>query len=233
MLPDAPLSEAEINELEAFLLSDASPAECMDISMLDGYLTAIIIGPGAIAASEWMPGVWGEKAGDALKFKNPAQAKRIQSLVLRFHNDRVHSLAEEEEAFEPLIYQDEVEGETAPVIDEWCIGFITGMQLDPEGWTPLLEEEDDISALLTPIALYGTESGQEELAAEPELRTQLHEHFDVLGECVIGLRDYWLPVRKAASTYRRAEAKVNRNAPCPCGSGKKYKNCCGGQEALR
>ena len=26
---------------------------------------------------------------------------------------------------------------------------------------------------------------------------------------------------------KRAEAKVGRNDPCPCGSGKKYKNCCG------
>ena len=26
---------------------------------------------------------------------------------------------------------------------------------------------------------------------------------------------------------RRTEKKVGRNAPCPCGSGKKYKNCCG------
>ena len=26
---------------------------------------------------------------------------------------------------------------------------------------------------------------------------------------------------------RRPHAKVSRNAPCPCGSGKKYKQCCG------
>ena len=25
----------------------------------------------------------------------------------------------------------------------------------------------------------------------------------------------------------RTTAKVGRNDPCPCGSGKKYKNCCG------
>ena len=25
---------------------------------------------------------------------------------------------------------------------------------------------------------------------------------------------------------RRVEKKVGRNEPCPCGSGKKYKNCC-------
>ena len=28
-------------------------------------------------------------------------------------------------------------------------------------------------------------------------------------------------------TIRREEPKVGRNDPCPCGSGKKYKNCCG------
>ena len=28
-------------------------------------------------------------------------------------------------------------------------------------------------------------------------------------------------------TVRREEPKVGRNDPCPCGSGKKYKNCCG------
>jgi preprotein translocase subunit SecA len=30
-----------------------------------------------------------------------------------------------------------------------------------------------------------------------------------------------------APTVRRKENKVGRNAPCPCGSGKKYKKCCG------
>ena len=29
------------------------------------------------------------------------------------------------------------------------------------------------------------------------------------------------------STYRRTEEKIGRNDPCPCGSGKKYKKCCG------
>ena len=29
--------------------------------------------------------------------------------------------------------------------------------------------------------------------------------------------------------YRRAEPKVGRNDPCPCGSGKKYKKCCYGK----
>jgi preprotein translocase subunit SecA len=31
----------------------------------------------------------------------------------------------------------------------------------------------------------------------------------------------------ATTTIKREAAKVGRNDPCPCGSGKKYKKCCG------
>ena len=34
-------------------------------------------------------------------------------------------------------------------------------------------------------------------------------------------------VDAAVTTVKRSTAKVGRNAPCPCGSGKKYKKCCG------
>jgi len=33
------------------------------------------------------------------------------------------------------------------------------------------------------------------------------------------------PVKK--KPVKRTEKKIGRNAPCPCGSGKKYKKCCG------
>ncbi|MGM9682232.1 MAG: SEC-C metal-binding domain-containing protein, partial [Eubacteriales bacterium] len=32
--------------------------------------------------------------------------------------------------------------------------------------------------------------------------------------------------QKRVSVTRKAAQKVGRNDPCPCGSGKKYKNCC-------
>ncbi|MGB2128733.1 MAG: SEC-C metal-binding domain-containing protein [Flavicella sp.] len=28
-------------------------------------------------------------------------------------------------------------------------------------------------------------------------------------------------------SYERATPKIGRNNPCPCGSGRKYKKCCG------
>ncbi|NLD17306.1 MAG: hypothetical protein GX666_06980, partial [Tissierellia bacterium] len=35
------------------------------------------------------------------------------------------------------------------------------------------------------------------------------------------------PELKKGKTFVRKEEKVGRNDPCPCGSGKKYKKCCG------
>jgi SEC-C motif-containing protein len=37
---------------------------------------------------------------------------------------------------------------------------------------------------------------------------------------------YTRPVRQGPAPIKSAEAKVGRNDPCPCGSGKKYKQCC-------
>ncbi|MFA5810889.1 MAG: YchJ family metal-binding protein [bacterium] len=38
---------------------------------------------------------------------------------------------------------------------------------------------------------------------------------------------YYYDSRKPATTVRREAPKIGRNDPCPCGSGKKYKKCCG------
>lgn len=37
----------------------------------------------------------------------------------------------------------------------------------------------------------------------------------------------WMPEEEKAVPYVRESRKIGRNEPCPCGSGKKYKNCCG------
>ena len=38
------------------------------------------------------------------------------------------------------------------------------------------------------------------------------------------------PEEPGTKTEQRQSDKVGRNAPCPCGSGKKYKKCCGAEE---
>ena len=52
----------------------------------------------------------------------------------------------------------------------------------------------------------------------------LPQWLDILGEDKIQeiTKKY-----KQSKTVRRESPKIGRNDPCPCGSGKKYKHCCG------
>lgn len=228
MTPDQPPTDAELDELDAFLMSEATPEECMDIAMMDGFFAALAIGPNTLMPSQWLPALWGETETDEMIWESAAQMQHILGIVMRFYNERMQDLQEGIDEYDPLIYTREHEGQTIPIIDEWCMGFVRAIELDPAGWQPLVETiPDGAGALLTPIFLYGTEAGWEELEKNENLAGSHQEFAAAIGTCVIGIRDYWLPRRKEASTYRRTEAKVGRNDPCPCGSGRKYKKCCG------
>ena len=61
-------------------------------------------------------------------------------------------------------------------------------------------------------------------AAEADYLYGLPQWEDILGE------DKMVEIAKKykqSKTVRRETPKVGRNEPCPCGSGKKYKHCCG------
>ncbi len=70
------------------------------------------------------------------------------------------------------------------------------------------------------------------VAADPE--GWLQQARDDLPDKVMKLYAYWAEGRRAgaerlaqrAQPVRREVSKVGRNAPCPCGSGKKSKKCC-------
>ena len=65
-------------------------------------------------------------------------------------------------------------------------------------------------------------------------RSMSYSHADAADGSTDGLRDNGAPPQRHArgqrarvETYVRSERKIGRNEPCPCGSGKKYKRCCG------
>ena len=60
-------------------------------------------------------------------------------------------------------------------------------------------------------------------------RTQPIERVQVANPISAGLQDgvkKTTVTRRATTTVVRDGAQIGRNDPCPCGSGKKYKNCC-------
>ena len=75
-----PLIDQEIEELDAFLLSDDGLENAMDVSGLDGFLCAVLSGPNVIMPSEWMRWVWDLRKASSLRSLR-ARSKRNASLT--------------------------------------------------------------------------------------------------------------------------------------------------------
>jgi uncharacterized protein len=241
MLSEDPLSQEELEELDDFLLDAEGIEESMDISTLDGYLAAILCGPKTVMPSEWLRWVWDmEKGEDVPEFKDEAEAQHILGLIMRHMNDIAQMLQEAPETYQPLLLANPNDGDPIPIIDEWCCGFMMGVELDAEGWLPVTAGKPD---WMSTILLYGTEEGWDVLE-QKDLSADEHKSLaNGLAGTVQKIHAFWLGQRRTqladgvlSDAVRREPVrnpdKVGRNDPCPCGSGKKFKQCHGSPQRL-
>lgn len=226
---NAPLQEEELARLDALLLdlgdrldgASGEETDCIrDVAELDGFLLAVVSSPAPVAPEAWLPAVWG---GLRPPFVDETEAEEALALLLRHHNAAERLLKTLPDAYEPLFaYEADEEGNEFESVEEWCVGFLRGMELAWESWLPAMEREPDPFAVLQ---LFGTNEGWEEQESYPE--DELAELQDSLPDVARMLAALGLEQRSATPTFRREEAKVGRNDACPCGSGKKFKQCCG------
>lgn len=223
---DQPLSDKEFDELDKFLLSDRTADDCMTMDALHGYLTALAIGPEEVPLVEWLPPIWGTDEKAAPKFKTEKEHERIIGLIARFMNEIAITLEVAPKEYEPLFCEHEWEGK--PVIDgeAWAWGFTEGMNLRADAWQPIYESE--VAPLLRPFYLLGAEEIEEEELTLVDTPLKTHKLAIEMEAAIPAIHRFWLPLRKSSvKTVQREAPKTGRNDPCPCGSGKKYKKCCG------
>jgi uncharacterized protein len=225
-----PLGDDELDWLNRFLLEridqdawrEGMDEGIFEISGLDGMFTALVSGPILIPPSQWLPAIWGdfEPVWDDM-----GDFERVFMLMMRHMNSIAAQLIEEPESFEPLFLERELEGNTSTIVDEWCEGYRRGVELAEPEWQAGGEE---IMTLLEPI--HGFTESSEWRAHEQGL-----DEVEALRRAIApnarAIHAYWLarrgePELERTSPIRRAEPRVGRNDPCPCGSGKKYKKCC-------
>lgn len=231
--PSIALSPAEMKELDSFLLSGMTSDETMMLDTLDGYLTALVIGPSSLKPSLWLPRVWGPRVSDEPAFESMEQAQHILDLILRHMNSIIDSLRHDADAhesiFDTLVYENDpreyADGEM------WAHGFMAGIALCRKDWQPFFDEPD-AAEVLRPIHLLGSDDATPEEIALTETPEQREEIGKQISASVARIYRYWQPFRQAGieridtATIRRDQPKVGRNDPCPCGSGKKFKKCC-------
>ena len=241
MRSDGPLGDKELEELDSFLLDADGIEESMDIATLDGFLTAIHCGPKSIMPSEWMRWVWDMEGGeDSPEFETQEQAQTIIGLLMRHMNDIAQTLNRTPDQYEPLLMENPNKGDPILILDEWCCGFMKGVNLDATGWLPVTAGKPD---WISTILLYGTEEGWDALKKKNQsldehkaLAEGLSSSVQKIYALFAGQRQAQMAQGNFPKVMRcepiRNPDKVGRNDPSPCGSGKKFKQCHGSPERL-
>ncbi|MBI3231058.1 MAG: UPF0149 family protein [Burkholderiales bacterium] len=227
---DQPLSDKEFNELDQFLLSERCPEDAMTMDCLHGFLSAIAMGPEEFTLAQWLPHVWGGEQGEAPKFKNNKESERIISLIVRFMHEILITLEVAPKEYEPLFVEHDVDGKSLIDGEAWCSGFWEGMHLIEDSWKEIWES--NLEPLMRPIYLLGSDELEEEEAEMLEDPKQRHKLSIEVEANLPQIHKFWLPRKKSlVQTVVRETPKAGRNDPCPCGSGEKFKKCCGANAA--
>ncbi len=206
--PQSPLSEAETQELTQ-LLEQHAPRQ---LEYARGVLTAVLTAPTTPEPSQFLALVLGSE------FPDQETLSRALELLMREYNAIADCLS--------LGVPAVPAPEDSEAIEQFARGYVRWGQGD-EKW----KGDDEAFALLVPLIILSKYVDEQrfpmlapEFEEDPEgWKQQAREQ---LADTVMALHAHFEDAREKPANMAKAD-KTGRNEPCPCGSGKKYKKCCG------
>lgn len=227
-----PLTDEDINQLDDLLATSSCGDDTFDVSMLDGFLSAIaLLNPPLQDESEWYPYIFNEE-GTPCEVDEPETVKRLVCQRLQ----EIRAFQAQRQFYNPIIFplEDEDGNQVTGVdglaaLEPWAMGFYNALAQ----YSDRVDVTEAIEAQLCRIHRF-LELDQEDPDYEQNLAIRqavekehpvhsLEEGMLEMMQGVIEIAKLNLPNKPVS----RATPKIGRNDPCPCGSGKKYKNCCG------
>jgi uncharacterized protein len=250
------ISKKDEKTLLKMLRMATEPEEALTYDEMRGFLFGLAMTPDVLMPNEWLPLVFGEKM---ITIDSEKEGQRLFNALMRVVNDLTESFQNDTLSFpfarDYLAYEDDIQA-----VREWVYGLNEALMLRghcwfesrPESIPGDLTEEEYENELLTSLsviqgiaepdeaeALFDTEFDETEdrsmrllaslLIMLPTAIDTLLEHGHALEQ---ERRQRPLNEPGYPQTIRRQTSKVGRNDPCPCGSGKKYKNCCERKEKI-
>jgi len=227
--------QADLKRLdEALLKASEANDDIMFLSELDGFFAGLLVCPEMIPPSRWLKEVWGgngEPVFDSLE--------EMQSLLdlLMAHYNRVAQMLTPPASYGPVMDQHKRSGQV--IVADWVEGFLRAVRLQPSSWKRLSESDDEeaITAFSLMLEIPLVSTGKGDLPAEMGSKL-LADAPKVIPDLVLAMNRFTkslpfeppggafpFPANMPAAPVR--SPKAGRNDPCPCGSGKKYKKCCG------
>ncbi len=204
----------------AILAAPELPSDLLPPLEMDGYLTGVLVTPD-LGLRDWVAGLW-TRMPDA---EDEAALRRALAAVVSRKDHIEAELQKGWPGFHPSFGIAGQKQDHAKV-RAWVRGFGKAMRLDPDYWISLSEDDRTQDLVTTFVGFMETDEPFEEREDADELRDDCAA---LIPRVLVAL---WRLARIdegndfILQTHR--QQKVGRNEPCPCGSGLKFKRCCGG-----
>jgi uncharacterized protein len=218
-----------LKQLEDELL--ALGDETMLLDELDGFIAGLLVSPDLITPGDWLPIVWNRDGTDEQPaFEDLGHVNRVLGLVMEHYNSVAGTLMERPDRYRPLFSVDTHNGDV--LWELWIDGFEAAVELRPDAWQKFLNADGDAAAAMRGMRALAEAARRDLHLPGEELESINATAPDDIARWVVALNARRLanyqPMQDIDSWMPSAPPKkVGRNDPCPCGSGKKYKKCCG------
>jgi len=224
----AALTEVEISRLAEFL-KKCKGGKAMNIEEVDGFFAALIAGPEVVPPSEYLPAVFGGDMSKAFEAAVLDDANQILGLIMR-HWNLIAGTLQRGDVYLPMLLGDDngvCQG------NDWARGFMRGVEMRKAEWAELITDEEHGGCMVPVMMLYHEHDEDPELRPGPIDPEKREEVIVQMAAGIVRAYRYFRPHRQPAARADQirtlgSPGKIGRNVPCPCGSGKKYKRCCGG-----
>lgn len=227
---------AEPERLRAFLADPARPKGTLRYHELQGFLFALASAPDIVRPSEWMPEIFG---GAEAEYASLEEMQVILGAVMALYNEINGAVFSGTPALPAdcafrRVTLANLEHD-APV-SEWARGFTHGHQWLEESWEGCIPEDldEEFGATIMTLSFFASQRFAEAFLAEtgkPDLqafaKTVRRLFPDAMVSYAVLGRSIAEAIRAAEHEPFRAAPRPGRNDPCRCGSGRKYKKCCG------
>ncbi len=185
----------QLDTLDAWLQGRANHgAAATNLSMLDGFVTAIVAGPVSMDPPEWICPLLGVEI-DAFNHGGTPEFAAISAVAVR-HNAIVETLSKAPNTFEPIFARKPNHDIDA---GPWCEGFYAAMSLRLSAWAPLTTLADTNHGLLFPILLHCVDDQGRPLLNPPTKSPQTElfrpTAYKDIPAAVEAMRQYWMPMR--------------------------------------
>ncbi len=214
-------SAQQQRQLAAILDRHAAEGSTMRLDEVQGFVLALISGPDPVDVAAWLPEILAEE-----QHFDDAERAQVVALVAQWAAAMQAELAQNRLP-ELVFYADET-GQTDDYT--WCNAYLYALDVAPTDWFAAADDEAFEDLFYPVMVLGGVYDADEEQEALLDIDERERDELRrALPDCLLTIYRYWQARLNKPAPIRREGGKIGRNDPCVCGSGKKYKACCGRQ----